>query len=348
MAVSEVRQTAAARIVDAGDASWRRFLLSHPNALPYHHPAWVETLADAYGYEPLAAVVHSSAGAVVGGLTFVPVGGRIRPRQWISLPFTDFCPPLARDGLTVREVGVAVDELRREHDVAGLEVRAPLVGLEGLWTARGVRHALALTDPERLFAGFKSQVRRNIRKGEATGVTVRVGDRREDLTRTYFDLHADTRRRLGVPPQPRRFFDSLWRYVIEPELGFLLLAYHEGIAVAGAVYLEWNGVIVYKYGASDRRHWPLRPNNLLLWSSMQRGWSSGAHTLDLGRSDLDDKGLRAFKRSWGAPEEPLDYTSFGRARQGPGRGHDLLRTLLAKSPTWFGRMIGASLYKLAA
>jgi CelD/BcsL family acetyltransferase involved in cellulose biosynthesis len=346
MAVSEAVRSTSATLVGAGEADWREFLLSHPDALPYHHPAWVETLAEVYGFEPLAAVVRSSTGAIAGGLPLVAVGGRLRGRRWISLPFTDMCPPLLGDGVSEGELGAAVDELRRENGVAALEIRAPLEGFEA--QARGVRHELALTEPDALFASFRSQVRRNIRKAEKAGLEVRVAGGRDDLVRTYFDLHADTRRRLGVPPQPRRFFDALWHHVVDPGLGFLLLAYHEDVAVAGAVFLEWNGRIVYKYGASDQRHWPLRPNNLLFWECIRRGCASGARTLDFGRSDLEDEGLRSFKQSWGAPEEPLAYATVGLARSGSGRAAQLLRPLVRTSPPWVGRLVGAALYRLAA
>jgi CelD/BcsL family acetyltransferase involved in cellulose biosynthesis len=336
--------------LDARDPAWQAFLLSHPEALPYHHPAWVETLADVYGYEPQAAVIRSRDGEVVGGLPFVEVGGRVRPRRWVSLPFTDYCPPLVASGLDEHELGSAVEQLRSEHGIGSLEIRAPLEGLGDRVELRGVRHELELGDPATLFAAFRSQVRRNIRKAEKAGLEVRRAEERDDLTRTYFDLHAETRRRLGVPPQPRRFFESLWRHVLDQGLGHLLLAYHGSTAVAGAVFLEWNGRIVYKYGASDREHWPLRPNNLLFWECIRNGAAAGARSLDFGRSDLEDEGLRAFKQSWGAPEEPLAYTSLGRtpSRAGGGSGAQLLRPLFRASPNWVGRMVGAALYRLAA
>jgi CelD/BcsL family acetyltransferase involved in cellulose biosynthesis len=339
-----------AKVLDAHDPSWEAFLLSHRDALPYHHPAWVETLSDVYGYEPRAAVVRSADDELIGGLPFVEVGGRVRARRWVSLPFTDVCPPLVAGGLEERQLSTAVEQLRHEHGVGAFEVRAPLAGFGERTALRGVRHQLELGDPDALFAAFRSQVRRNIRTAEKAGLEVRRAESCDDLTRTYFDLHAETRRRLGVPPQPRRFFESLWRHVLEPGLGFLLLAYHGGTAVAGAVFLEWNGRIVYKYGASDREHWPLRPNNLLFWECIRSRAAAGARSLDFGRSDLEDEGLRAFKQSWGAPEEPLAYTALGRgpSRAGSGSGAQLLRPLFRASPNWVGRMVGATLYRWAA
>jgi CelD/BcsL family acetyltransferase involved in cellulose biosynthesis len=347
MAVSEATRVTTHELMEAGDREWHQYLLSHPDALPYHHPAWLEALSDAYGYEPLAAVARSSAEGIVGGISAVPVG-RLRGRRWVSLPFTDFYPPLASPGLPLDELGAGLDALRREHDVTALEVHAPIDGSGGEQRLRGVRHELALSDPDTLFASFKPQVRRNIRKSEASRVVVRAGERREDLVHTYFDLHVETRRRLGVPPQPRGFFASLWRHLLEPGLGFVLLAYHDGLPVAGAVFLQWNGRIVYKYGASNHKHWPLRPNNLLFWECIRRGCAAGARSLDFGRTDLEDEGLRSFKASWGAPEEPLRYTTAGKAKARSGRAERLLRPVLRNTPTWFGRALGTALYRLAA
>jgi CelD/BcsL family acetyltransferase involved in cellulose biosynthesis len=339
-----------AELLDGADPGWREFLLGHPDALPYHHPAWVATLAAAYGFEPRAAIIRGADGEIAGGIPLIELGGRIRGRRWVSLPFTDFCPPLATDAAE-HELGVALERLREEREIASHEVRAPLAGRELGAAQRGVRHILPLADPDDLFRGFRSQVRRNVRKAERSGIEVRRADTRDELTRTYFGLHADTRRRLGVPPQPRRFFEQLWKHALEPGFGYLLLAYRGGTAVAGAVFLEWNGRIVYKYGASDREHWSLRPNNLLFWQCIRERAAAGALSLDFGRSDLEDEGLRAFKAGWGAAEQPLYYTHLGSDAIGRDRvsgGAQLLRPIVKGCPIWVGRMLGLALYRHTA
>jgi len=338
-----------AGMVSADDAAWRTFVLGHPSAHPFHHPAWAATITDVYGYEPLAATVRSESGEILGGLPIVEVGGRLRRSRWIALPFTDACTPLLGDGLSNQRLGAAVAELQRQHGVGSVEIRSPIDGFETERVLCGVNHRLTLTDPDAAFRSFEPQVRRNIRKALGSGVTVRAAEEREDLTRVYFDLHVETRRRLGVPPQPRRFFEAFWRRIIEPGLGFVLLAQHNGAAIAGAVFLEWNGLMVYKYGASDHRSWPLRPNNVLFWECVRAGWERGVRTLDFGRSDLENEGLRRFKESWGATEEPLVYTSLGRKQKsGAGIGERILRPVVRTSPTWVGRTLGEALYRFAA
>jgi len=337
-----------ADVVPADSAEWCTFVLGHPAALPYHHPAWLEALAEAYGYEPQALLLRGTEGNVLAGTPFVKVGGALRARRWVSLPFTDACPPLTTEGVSAHDVFAAMERAGAERGVRGIELRAAAAGLEELTSTRGVVHELALGDPDELFRAFRSNVRRNIRKAEASGIVVRAGEERRQLTRVYYALHADTRRRLGVPPQPRRFFEALWRCVVEPGLGFVLLAYHGDQAVAGAVFLAWNGRVVYKYGASDTRQWALRPNNLLFWEAIRRGHTSGARVFDFGRSDLEDEGLRFFKASWGAIEKPLAYSTTGKASGGGGAAGRVLRPFLRVAPPGVGCAVGSLFYRLAA
>ena len=338
-----------ARRLQLDDGHWLDFAQSHPDARPYHHPAWTRTISETYGFEAFVLALESGDGRLRAGVPAVSVGGRVRRRRWISLPFTDSLPPLSTNGSSLAEFATLAEAAARDADVSAIEIRAPLGSPGAHEHARGVEHILELADPDAIFAGFQSQMRRNVRKAEKSGVTVRVAEDERDLTQVYFGLHAETRRRLGVPTQPRRFFAELWRNMLEPGLGFLLLAYHEQEPVAGAVFLDWNQRVVYKFGASAQRFWPLRPNNLVMWEAIRRACDRGAHEFDFGRSDLEDEGLRSFKAGWGAAEQSLVYTTLGREPRGGGQGLDrLLRPVLRHAPVWFGRGVGAVLYRFAA
>jgi CelD/BcsL family acetyltransferase involved in cellulose biosynthesis len=335
----------AMKVLPADDRRWLAFVSGRADAGPYHHPAWTRTICETYGFEPFALALGADEGALTAGIPFVSLSG-LRGRRWVALPFTDSLPPLSTNGL---ELAPLIESAGREAEVSSIEVRGPLAGPEAHTMTRGVGHTLTLSDPETTFAGFQSRVRRNIRKAENSNLTIRTAEDPRDLTHAYYDLHAETRRRLGVPTQPRRLFEALWRQMVEPGLAFVLLAYHQRQPVAGAVFLEWNGRIVYKFGASSKRFWPLRPNNLVLWEAIRRGCEGGAGDFDFGRTDLNDEGLRDFKAGWGAVEEPLVYTALGRPPQPTGelRGR-LLRPVLRRAPIWLGRRVGAFLYRFAA
>ena len=83
----------------------------------------------------------------------------------------------------------------------------------------------------------------------------------------------------------------MWDRVIAAGFGFVSVAYVDGRAVAGAVFLAWKGTIIYKYGASDHHAWKLRPNNLLFAEAIRWSAENGYATFDFGRSGTADEGL---------------------------------------------------------
>jgi lipid II:glycine glycyltransferase (peptidoglycan interpeptide bridge formation enzyme) len=178
-----------------------------------------------------------------------------------------------------------------------------------------------------------------------------MGRTRDDLLSTFYSLHVATRRRLGTPVQPRRYFELLWERIIAPGHGFVLVAEAEGAPIAAAVFLAANGEIVYKYSASDTAAWSLRPNNALLWHAIKWGCENGYERFDFGRSELDNEGLRSFKRSWGAAELPLVVSTFGETgtrSAGTGPVGALAASLIRRSPEIACRAAGALLYRYAA
>lgn len=281
------------------DPRWLRFVDADAGATPFHRPAWARFLSECYGFPSFAAAVVSGDEVVAG----IPVAA-VRRRHWVSLPFTDACGPLG-------DAELLAAALESGRGARGVEVRAALPRVSGHVVAVG--HVLALDrDVRRVFAGFhKSQVQRNIRRAEREGIEVRVATTEDELVDCFYALHVRTRRRLGAPVQRKRFFSLLWRRVLEPGGGYVLLAYHAGVPVAGAVFLTAGRTVVYKYGASDERAWSLRPNHALFSAAIAGSCAEGRATFDFGRTDLGDDGLRAFKRGWGAEEHELVYSSLG-------------------------------------
>src|SRR5581483_10518350 len=170
-----------------------------------------------------------------------------------------------------------------------------------------------------------------------------------EMTEAYYRLHLETRLRLGVPSQPRRFFRLLWQRLVGVGGGALYLVYDGRAAVAGAVFLASNRTMVYKYSAWDARRRPGLANDLLLWTAIRSACEQGFATFDYGRSDLGAEGLRRFKSRWGAVERPLVYSSVG-ARAAADASHtpSMVGSVIRRSPLWVTRVSGALLYRYAA
>jgi CelD/BcsL family acetyltransferase involved in cellulose biosynthesis len=342
---------ASRSVIELGldDRRWLDFLASRAEALPFHHPHWAELIAQCYGFRSFALAVADGRERIVAGLPVIEVSRRLGKPSWISLPFTDVCPPLVNDEDAGR-LAATFELARSDAGVDRLEVRGPFPGAPGTETTAAVTHLLPLErDADVLARRFRPSVRRNVRSGERRGVVVRRGESRSDLVEVFYRLQLHTRRRLGLPVQPRRFFSLLWEQMLDRELGFLLLAYVRQVPVAGAVFLAWNGTITFKYGASDSTFWRFRPNDVIFAEAIRWACINGYRTFDLGRTSIGSEGLRRFKLGWGAVEEPLVYTAFGEVRRAaPEWSNVLLAAAIRRSPVWLARGIGELFYKYAA
>ena len=339
-------------ILDINDRRWLKFVQECPTATTFHHPSWASLVARCYGYGVFALAKIDAGGEIVAGLPVIEVRSPLGLRRWVSLPFTDQCVPLARSSNDWRDLTKELNIIRHQAKISSLEIRSHLEGREAHRSQVAVTHSLRLnSDPGVLYRRFKHpSVRREITRAERDGVVIRQNDSRSAVTETFYQLHLETRRRLGVPVQPRRYFDLLWTELVEPGLGFVLLAYAKDVPIAGAIFLAWNGVLIYKYSASDASSWHLHPNHLLIWTAIRWGCQNGFQTFDLGRTDLASKGLRYFKESWGSQEAPLTYTTLGDRVPRPthSRMHTAIGAVIRRSPRWVCRVTGELLYKYAA
>ena len=329
------------------DPRWTALVTDADGATPFHRPDWAAFLAECYGFRPWVGAVLDARGGLAAGVPLLETRVPLVGRRWIALPFTDSCPPLSRgDDHSSEALVTGLDALGHRHGVGRIEIRGPVTGPRTHVEAEGVEHVLELNDdPEVLRAAFHSSVRQGIRGAERAGLTVRRGERRQDLTRTFYELHVATRRRLGVPVQRRRFFELLWDRVLAPGGGYVLLAELDGSAVASAVFLTDERTTIYKYGASDHRQWKKRPNHALFWEAIRDASEHGRRRFDFGRSEFADEGLRRFKRQWGAQELELRYTTIGAAPQqkaGDGRLSGFAAGVIRRSPAFVCR--GAGLF----
>jgi CelD/BcsL family acetyltransferase involved in cellulose biosynthesis len=333
------------------DDRWLRFIDEAPGVSPFHLPAWLRALSTTYGYKGLIAAKLDEAGDVVGGLPLLRVVRPLAGSVYVSLPFTDHVAPLARGEQEALALTVALDRWRRDLADIRVEVRASLPSIESCQTAEaGVRHLLMLEPSAGDLRRLKTSVARDVRAAERAGVGIRFSRSAQDLS-TFYTLHLDTRRRLGVPVQPRRFLQAVWTHLIEPGLGFIAVAEGGGgEPLAAALFLVHKGIAVYKYGASDASRWHLKPNHLLFWRVIQWCCENGIELLDFGRSDLESQGLRRFKSSWGAQEVPLVYSTLG-SPGGAASGRRLasaMNIVIRHSPRLVCRVVGELLYRYAA
>jgi hypothetical protein len=272
-------------------------------------------------------------------------------RRGVTLPFTDFCPPLSvSTGTLPATLWSETVEFGQKRGWRTIEIRgggAPRHDAQPSNVFYG--HHLDLGRGESdLFDALYPSVRRAIRKAQKSGVTIELSHALDAL-HDYYSLHGQTRRRHGLPPQPFRFFLSLHDEIISTGSGFIALARVDGRAIAGAIFLHAGRMAVFKYGASDAAHQALRANDLLFWETIRRLAADGFGTLHFGRTDLEHEGLRRFKLGWGTREELIHYyrydlrcNDFVTVQNHVNGRHNVL---FARLPVPVNRLLASLLYK---
>jgi hypothetical protein len=294
------------------DARWREFLEAHPQASIFHTPEWLECLRRSYGYEPFVLTTSAPGSALTNGVVFCRVKSWLTGERVVSVPFADHCQPLfaqvedfyavlqfARDGMGKRS--------RKPVEVRPLDSTGLELVERDFNVCKNFRiHLLDLTPaaPDLLKGFDKDSVQRRLRRAEKENLVYEEGNGLA-LVKKFYQLMLLTRRKHQVPPQPLEWFENLVTCL--GDRASVRLVSKGDIPIASIVSLSYNGTMIYKYGCSDAEYNNLAGTPFLFWKAIQDAKAAGAHTFDMGRSDLDNPGLLKFKSNWGTKDLPLTY-----------------------------------------
>jgi CelD/BcsL family acetyltransferase involved in cellulose biosynthesis len=307
----------ALRIVadPAEDPQWSSLLDRHPAASVFHSPGWLKALRQTYGYRPF--VVTTSTGSTLdNGLVACLVNGW-PSRRLVSLPFSDHCDPLIN---TPDDLAEMLPGLMREGQncrSAVVELRPRAVGGATFDHAAGVSgfrpgnqyafHRLDLRDEGAdIFRRFHHSTQRAVRRAEREGLTYEAGTS-EPMLAAFYRLLRMTRRRHALPPQPIGWFRNLLSNLGHASVH---VASKNSEPIASVLTLSFKNTIYYKYGGSNAAHHRLGGMSFLMWRVIEDARRRGLQALDLGRSDLDQPGLIAFKDHLGAGRSTLSYHRY--------------------------------------
>ena len=338
------------RILDPiNDPGWDHVVALHRDTGCFHTSGWAKVLHQTYNHQPFY-LQFSRRGRVAALIPLMEVRSLLTGRRGVCLPFSDACEPLIFDPEVVSLVRDELIRLAQQRRWKHLEIRGgKSLALSANSFTKFYGHSLDLRKgAEELAARFASPVRRAIRKAEHSGVKATVGCNRAAIN-DFYHLHAQTRRRHGLPPQPVSFFLNIYEHIINSGLGFIVLAQRGSRPIAAAIFFRFGKNALYKYGASDKSFQELRANNLVMWQGIQFLAGNGAEKLHFGRTEPENQGLRRFKLSWNTQEETIDYfrvNPSGRECSTPVRSrHSVLRKkVFGGLPLIFNRLAGSMVY----
>jgi CelD/BcsL family acetyltransferase involved in cellulose biosynthesis len=295
------------------DPRWDEYLKRSSGASLFHCAAWLEALRRTYGYEPVVYTTASPNERLENGIVCCRVQSRLTGRRLVSLPFSDHCQPLAEDP---EDLPALLNAIEGELCAKGWrysEMR-PLtpIGPNGSgWHTAAVylHHQIDLQpDLAKLFSNLhRNSVQRKIRRAERERLTYLEGAT-GSLLDSFYRLMVKTRRRHGLPPQPRKWFQSLMDCFGDALQ--IRIALKDAKPIAGMLTIRYKDTLVYKYGGSDLSYNKLGGMHLLYWNSIRDAKRWGLHFFDLGRTDAQQLGLVTFKKRWGAVESAISYSRY--------------------------------------
>jgi CelD/BcsL family acetyltransferase involved in cellulose biosynthesis len=339
--------SSAARLAYLDLAEWQEFVESHPESTAFHHRNWIETIAQQYGLG-IHIPCLKSGGEIEAAIPFLSSRKLFGATRLISLPFTDCLRVLSRGPSAAEALTSALTANHPPCDSMSLRTDTALRNVVSHSFA--VRHEVVLPPSvSELSKKFKPSTNRNLHKARRLGLEF-VKRTDEKAMEEFFRLHVLTRRKLGVPVQPKRFFGLLWKHVLAEGRGYIGLVFKGQEPVAGGVFLTFNRTVTYKYAASQPAALADRPNDWLVFNALQVAVEEGYEIFDFGISDRHHEGLRRFKRNWGAEEIDVHTVQIvGQARR-PVADSRLLKLTawgIRNSPVVVCRCLGEVFYRFA-
>src|SRR5271157_5322493 len=338
-------ESAAVAIKNFGSGiadEWEHFIVSNPQATPFHSTAWMRALEKTFGYEN-RSFFATRDGRITGVLPLFLVSNWIVGRCLVSTPFADYGGICAEDEESADamvahavEIGVAekVDflELDRKSGKARAEFH-----VKDLYVSFATELA---AEPEAQLKRLPRDTRYMIRKGERAGLELRSG--LEQLSE-FYKLFTLNWRRFGTP-----VFSQQWLETLADEFqgsADLTMARASGRPVAGVFSFLFRDTLFPHYSGASPDASALAANNFMYWELMKSAINQGIRRFDFGRSKKNT-GAYHFKSAWNMQVDPLKYQVFMVRRRNPPNfspanptfalATNLWSRMPLKATTWLG------------
>jgi serine/alanine adding enzyme len=284
------------------EAEWDEYVRNSPASTFYHQIGWKKVLSETYHHRPyylLAKEDDKISGIFPLFKIKYPFFGEIL----VSLPYAPFGGICADDEQTrLYLVNYMKNQIAQNHSRSA-EVRS-LCQLSDIGSVDTSYYSMVLSlqsDLEIQWSGLRKSMRRYIKKAQSAGTESNLDSHNIE---GFYELYSRTMQEFGTPPHSEKFFKTIIREF--PKNTRIAEVYFQEECIAAIFLLEFNGITIYGWGASDERYASLYPNYLLFWDAIRNSCSRQFRSFDFGRSMLNE-GTYLFKTGWGAEPRQLYY-----------------------------------------
>lgn len=300
------------KIADKSDHKiWDNYVISHPDAWPYHCFAWRNVIEKAYRHTAYYLMAEDNR-KIVGVLPMIHLRFPYLVNELTALPYCDVGNFVCDNKKVFEKLLSSAVELGNKLKVDKIHVRGQLpvdnCGYALLADDQNdkVRMLLNLPDSsKKLQDNFKSKLRSQIRKAEKNGIIFRWGG--IESVQDYYAVFSENMRDLGSPVHSIKLFHSIIEnFGDNAKMGLVDL---NGKTIGAGIILTVGNKVSIPWASTLRKHNRLSPNMLLYWNFMKYSCDTGFNIFDFGRSSKGE-GTFKFKAQWGAKPIELDWYSI--------------------------------------
>lgn len=300
------------KILNPKDVSgWNKEIQNLNNYSFFHSLEWSKVLSEAYNYKPVY-FCNFNQDKICAVIPAMEIRSKLTSKRLVSLPFSDFCEPLYNSIEESELLKETIFSYCNSNELRFMEFRTSETKFpfetENFRT--DLRHILDISiDESILYKEFSDNTKRNIKSAIKENIRIEKDNSLEALN-LFYQLQCITRKKHGLPPQPKSFFKKIYEHIISKNKGDLLFAKHHNKTLAGLMFFKIGSKVLYKFGASLLENLPKGTNHLLMWEGIKLYQKSGFKEFDFGRTETNHEGLRRFKLGFGADERIIYTTRY--------------------------------------
>ena len=303
------------KVFDSPGKEWDEFASRYTDLI-FYQSVWSQVLKGGLGGQPLYFYLREG-GEIVSGLPGVLLTFKIFKILYASIPYGHLIGeksyyPTFLELLEKEFKRRGIDQVRLTESPFSesnpLECFKPISAKCSLLDLRGF-------NKEKIWADYKKNIRRDVRKAQKSGVTIRGVDSREGIHLFYKLYLASMERNRAMAKYPLKWFESIYEIVTKKGLGAILVAELNHVTIAGVVLIYSPSSTHYFHNGSQYEYLKFCPNELLVYSSIEEAIENKVSFFDFIGSDPNDLSLLRFKEKWGSQSRDIytyvkDYHPF--------------------------------------
>ena len=302
-------------VFESPGKEWDEFASRYTDLI-FYQSVWSQVLKKGLGGQPLyfclregEKIVAGLPGVLLNFKIFrilyasIPYGHLIGDKSYYSVFFELLDKEFRRRGIDqVRLTESPFSEPHAPESFTPISAKCTLLDLRGY-------------DKEKIWEGYRKNIRRDVRKAQKSGVTIRSGGSKQDVHIFYKLYLASMGRNKAMAKYPLQWFEAFHEIVAEKGLGAILIAELNRTPIAGVVLVHSSSSTHYFHNGSQYEFLKFCPNELLVHSAIEDAVERKISFFDFMGSDSGDLSLLRFKEKWGSHSMELrtyvkDYRPF--------------------------------------